>query len=337
MIKSGKITERPKRFLVYGPEGIGKSTLGSMFPGAVFFDCEEGTNELNVKRAEFSKTWEDALNFTKWLRSENFKTLVIDTFDKLEQIAVLNLCEKSGKKGIEDFGYGKGYTWQAEMISAFLAELDALRNEKGMNIVIISHSQIKKIELPEESGAFDHYELSLSKKVAPLVKEWVDAQIFINYHVEVFENSDSKKKAHGGKDHLLYTTHTAFSDAKNRFGLPQIINAGQTIDSMKVTFEEHFLPLLGSKPQIKKTPQKQKKTRKTTKQNPKETPEVKAVRKKLQEENIPEENLLKFFYEKKVLPEGEPLEKADPKALKKVVKKWVVLKGNFEKGGNNNE
>ena len=72
-------------------------------------------------------------------------------------------------------------------------------------------------------GTYDHWELKLSSKttnkVAPLVKEWADLLLFANYKTILIEDG-TRKKAAGGK-RIMYTTHTTFADAKNRFSLAE--------------------------------------------------------------------------------------------------------------------
>lgn len=38
-----------KKVVVYGPEGIGKSTFASMFPEPLFIDTEGSTKDINTK------------------------------------------------------------------------------------------------------------------------------------------------------------------------------------------------------------------------------------------------------------------------------------------------
>ena len=218
----GKVS-KPQRVVIYGPEGIGKSTLSAAFPEPVFLDTEGGTIHLNVTRFPKPESWDDVLSFISQLgqTKHGFKTLVVDTVDWLERLLVEHICRKSHKDGIEDFGYGKGYTYLAEEFSRFLQSLEGLR-ERGMNLVMVAHSTIRKFEQPDAAGAYDRYELKLSKQCAPLIKEWCDLLLFVNYFTKVTEK-DGKQKAVGGKERRIYTSHCAAFDAKNRHELDDVL------------------------------------------------------------------------------------------------------------------
>jgi hypothetical protein len=48
-ITSG-INDKPLKVVVYGPEGIGKSTFAAQFPEPLFIDTEGSTDFMNVRR-----------------------------------------------------------------------------------------------------------------------------------------------------------------------------------------------------------------------------------------------------------------------------------------------
>ena len=108
------------------------------------------------------------------------KTLVIDTADWAEQMTIDYICAKYKQPGIESFGYGKGYTYLSEEFARLLAACDEVILS-GKNVVITAHAKMRKQELPDEQGAFDRWELKLSKQTAPLLKEWPDALLFLNF------------------------------------------------------------------------------------------------------------------------------------------------------------
>lgn len=211
----------PYKVVIYGAEGIGKTTFASKFPAPVFIDTEDSTARMDgVDRFDGIKTLDEVNLAIETLRTEDhsYQTLVIDTFDKLELMINDKVCEEQKVTGIEAIGYGKGYTYVAEKVNKLLGTLDALRIAKRMNIVIVCHAQMRKFEQPDEMGAYDRWELKLSKKAAPMVKEWADMVLFANYKTFVIKDGSSNK-AQGGK-RIMYTTHNPCWDAKNRDGLP---------------------------------------------------------------------------------------------------------------------
>lgn len=222
-ITSG-IQARAQRVVIYGTEGIGKSTLASQFPKPLFIDTEGSTSNMDVKRLDKPTSWTMLMNQIAFVKAnpDKFKTLVIDTIDWAESLAIESVCAQHGKRGIEDFGYGNGYTYVREEFGRLLNKLQELV-DIGINVVLTAHSQLRKFEQPDEEGAYDRYELKLGKKTssqtAPVVKEWCDLLLFCNYKTMVMTSETKKKKATGGK-RVMYTTHHPAWDAKNRFGLP---------------------------------------------------------------------------------------------------------------------
>ena len=199
-IRRGKIT-RPQKVVIYGPEGVGKSTLAGQTPEPVFLDTEGGTHHLDVARLDAATTWEEiTATVTQLAKADHpFKTLVIDTADWLEKRLAEHLCRKSNKDSIEDFGYGKGWVLLTEEFGRFLNSLDGLL-ARGIHVVFLAHATVKKFEAPDQAGSYDRFELKLSKQVAPLVKEWADVVLFANYVTKVAEKDNGKMRGVGGKD-----------------------------------------------------------------------------------------------------------------------------------------
>lgn len=225
-ITRGKI-QKAKKVVIYGPEGIGKSTFAARFPGAVFIDTEGSTNDMDVARLPRPTSWNMLFDEIEYIKThtDECRTLVIDTVDWAELLCVEHICAVHNKKGIEDFGYGNGYVYTKEEFGRFLNKLSDLI-EVGINVVLTAHAQLRKFEQPDELGAYDRWELKLGKKTqsqtSPLVKEWADMLLFANYKTfSVAVGKDGKKhKGQGGK-RTMYTQHHPCWDAKNRFGLPE--------------------------------------------------------------------------------------------------------------------
>lgn len=225
-ITTGKIASAQK-LVLYAPEGFGKSTFASRFPDPLYIDTEDGTKQLDVKRFDADmRDWSNILNAVDYVieHPDSCKTLVIDTIDWAEMACITKLNTDYKTANILTMDYGKGSQYvQGEMALLFV-KLDALIR-KGIHVVLLAHAVMRKLEVPEEMGAFDHWELKLqSKQVKAMVKEWADLLLFGNYKTYVVTDDKTKsKKAQGGK-RALYTEHHACWDAKNRHGLPSEID-----------------------------------------------------------------------------------------------------------------
>ncbi|WP_315460421.1 ATP-binding protein [uncultured Streptococcus sp.] len=218
---------RAQKVVIYGPEGIGKSTFAAQFPEPLFIDTEGSTDNMDVSRLDKPSSYTMLKNEIAWVKANPTvcKTLVIDTIDWAESLVIADVCAQHGKKGIEDFGWGNGYTYTKEEMGRLLNQLGELV-DIGINVVLTAHAQMRKFEQPDEMGSYDRWELKLGKKTssqtAPLVKEWADMVLFANYKTVVMTADNGKKKATGGQ-RVLYTQHHPAWDAKNRHGLPEEI------------------------------------------------------------------------------------------------------------------
>lgn len=215
---------KAKKTVIYGPEGIGKSSLAAQFPDALFIDTEDSTTDMDVRRLEKPSSWAQLMQMLDWvMQTRPCSTIIIDTADWAQTLAEKAVCSEKGVTSIEDFGYGKGYVFMRDKFGNMLDKLSDIK-EAGINVVLTAHSQIKKFEDPAEMGAYDRYELKLAEKsnasIAGVVKEWADMVLFLNYQVISVKANDmgNKFKGQGGK-RVMHTTHHPAWDAKNRYGL----------------------------------------------------------------------------------------------------------------------
>ena len=216
----GKQMQSAYKICLYAPEGIGKTSYAAHMPNPVFIDTEGGSGFLDVCRTPRPTSWTMLLDQIRYFiaNPQELGTLVIDTLDWAERLCIEQFCATKQIKGIEDMPYGRGYVYVAEEFGRMLNLLEELRL-KGVHIFLTAHATLRKFEQPDEMGSYDKWELKLSKKVAPMVKEFVDALFFANYETYIVKNEEKKNKAQGGR-RVMYTSHHPCFDAKNRYGLP---------------------------------------------------------------------------------------------------------------------
>jgi len=211
------------KMLIYGPEGVGKTTFAANVPGCVFIDTEGSTRHMDVARFDAPVELGDVLNQLNYVlgHAGEIGAVAIDTVDWLEKLIFNAVCVEKKIVNIEDIGYGKGYVYAKQKMQQILEVLQAIV-DRGVHVVLVCHSMIRKFELPDEMGSYDRYMLKLNEKnIAPIVKEWVDMMLFVNYRTDIVTDADGKtKKGKGGQKRIMYANHSACWDAKNRFGLP---------------------------------------------------------------------------------------------------------------------
>lgn len=224
-VKTG-VQQVPPRVVLYGPEGVGKSTFAANAPGAIFLGAEEGTAQLDVARLPEPKAWEDVLGAIDELTREphEFRTLVLDTLDWLEPLVFAEVCRVGRWQNIEEPGYGKGYALAIDLWRTLLSRLDALRAARGMTVVALAHTAIRTFKNPAGDD-FDRYELKINGKAAGLWKEWADAVLFATHEEFTRKPSDATKKtkAFSTGARVVYTQRQAAWDAKSRYPIPNLI------------------------------------------------------------------------------------------------------------------
>lgn len=216
---SGRVAE-PMRVLIFGVEGVGKSTAAAGAPDAIFLDADRGTSRLNVRRFPRPDTWLDVMEAIGELTTAQhpYKTLVIDTLDALESLCWRHVCAAKRVASIEDFGYGKGYSAALDTWRTLADALERLRAARAMHVVLVAHSWIKSFKNPAGDD-FDRYELKLNAKASGFWREWCDAVLFATHETHTYEANGRTKGIMSGA-RVLHTERCAAWDAKNRYDLP---------------------------------------------------------------------------------------------------------------------
>jgi len=221
----------PPRLMVYGTEGIGKSTTASQAPSPIFIPTEDGLDQIPCDSFPLAKNFGEVMQALSALYADehDYQTAVIDSLDWLERLIWDEVCREYGVKSIEkaDGGYAKGYTHALTQWRQVLEGLDALRNDRGMCVILLAHAKVEKFEDPE-SAAYDRYSPRLHKHASALITEWCDAVLFATrkFRTETEEAGFNRTRsiavplgADGG-ERILRTVGGPSCVAKNRYSLP---------------------------------------------------------------------------------------------------------------------
>lgn len=214
----------PLRGLIYGTEGIGKSTYCASAPNALILDIEHGTHHIDLPDGAgrlHPETWEEVFDALRMLLHEQhqYQMVVFDTVDALEPLCWTHVCKAAGKANIEDFGYGKGFLIALTEWQRLLSAIEGLQKAKGLSVLFVGHTAVKTFKNP--AGAdYDRYTLKIHQQAAGLLKEWCDLVLFARYEEYVREDTSRPKGVSDGS-RRVYTQRMAAWDAKNRFSLPE--------------------------------------------------------------------------------------------------------------------
>ena len=235
-IISGK-TFKPYAIILGGVPGVGKTTWAAQAEKPLFI-CGDEVSEFDVDRLPQVKTWQEFKDQLKWVletKPKN-KTLVIDTIDAMEKMLhteIINTCPKKKRSMSEVHGgFGNGYEMAVtEMLEVRDQYIKKIRDELGMNIIVIVHSQKAKKTDVIHGMEYETLEMCLHKKIIPLWYDWVSGVFFADHVTYKVEGDNTKKTFLKSKgERTLYTTQNAAHFGKNRWNLPEELSLDEFSD-----------------------------------------------------------------------------------------------------------
>lgn len=214
----------PPIITLYGVDGIGKTTLAAEAEGAVYLHTrgENLPSGLKIPKARINDYLELKYALEDLLEDDHdFKWVILDALDGIEPLVWDEVCIEHNKKGMEDFGFGKGYLFADEFWKEILDLLVELK-ESGIGVIILAHPTIELFQSPT-SEPYNRYTIKIHKRANALFREAADIVAFMNHSVSIKETevSRGKKVSHAeGKRRMIYLSGEAAWDAKNRYSMP---------------------------------------------------------------------------------------------------------------------
>lgn len=220
---------RPFLGLIYGEPGIGKTSLAAEFPNPIFLQAEDAeVNDVELCSFTQDRALADYTELSGGIdelynQDHDFKTVVVDAVDAVENFVWIETCRRNQWASIESPGYGKGYIAAEEVWREFLSSLEFLRADRGMNVVLIGHAEIERFDDPQ-NASYSRYDFRLHKRAHALLEDSMYAVLFLNQDATIKEEDQGfgRKRSHaeGGGQIWIHANRRPAYNAKNRYGMP---------------------------------------------------------------------------------------------------------------------
>lgn len=240
---------KPPQITVVSAPGVGKTTLGALFPSPVFVMAEDGSSTFDSWSEEDKPTVfpqlprSDSKNkvSTKGVllsqlralatQEHSFKTLVIDSVTSLHSLFEHEVADAYGVDNVADAagGFHKGYLVVKEYHQEIKTACDYLRDRKGMSIVFLAHTGVEKVKNRPDAEEYSVYGLDMHKASAPVYINLADAVLYLRQD-EFIKGAATDRKGNVTKlgkivqtgDRKLITSgdgRVGYVAAKNRYEL----------------------------------------------------------------------------------------------------------------------
>lgn len=235
------IVPAPRRVMLYGTHGIGKSSFAAQSPNPIFIQTEDGLGNIDCAKFPLALSFDDVRDALMELYSEDhsFQTVVIDSLDWLERLIFMKVCQHRNVESIEDIGFAKGYIYALDFWREIMAGLEALREKKDMMIILLAHCKIEKFDNPA-GDSYNYYCPQINKHASLIIQQWVDEVLFATYKVNTVQTDEGfkrkKTRAVGDGDRVIRTTARPYHLAKNRLNLPDEIELDWNVFSHYFNF-----------------------------------------------------------------------------------------------------
>lgn len=227
--------------LLYGQAGIGKTTVAARSEKPLIWNLESGLKGVPLKDLGAFATSpigtfdEFAGMFQRFGETEKFKTAVVDSVSKLEEMMMRHICEKEGKASLADFGYGAGYAKFKALGGLFCEWVHKLKSE-GKNVILIAHEKVETFQDPE-TDSYDRFNCSLDHRIAESIRATVDHVFYMHPEKTIKESTTGRNKSKLRNRVLIQTKATGGVVAKTRGEREQYIPVKNTDEDRAIWSE----------------------------------------------------------------------------------------------------
>lgn len=255
LAKAKKPTAKPPMLTIVGSPGTGKTTLGALFPKAIILPTEDGTAVFENWADEAQPAVlprlpkaakDDAGNIVRSTKAalfelldelmreaHDYQTLVIDSATTLDTLFGAEIALRDGVGTVADAagGFHKGFAEVASWHAEFIYKCEQLRAMRGMAVVFLAHTGIKKIRnRPDAAADYSVFSLDMDNQALAHYVSQSDAVLYLKKE-ELVIGAETNRKGQTTKygrltqtgDRKLITVgdgQVGYVNAKNRYGMP---------------------------------------------------------------------------------------------------------------------
>jgi len=219
------VTRTSWKLGIYGPEGIGKSSLAALCPGIAFCDLELSTLDLDITRVKGVNTGDYVTswaNLRRWVQGLSSGIYAIDSVTRAEDwCAAWVVKNKKSNEGaaasdsLEDFRYKAGLTFVVDEFRRFLSDIENAF-VRGASFVMLAHNRISRIKNPDGSDFIRNEPRLIDDPKASNMLQWVqflDHLAFVDLDKAV--NKQGKVSGSGSRTIFLDTAPNRISKTRS--------------------------------------------------------------------------------------------------------------------------
>lgn len=251
---------QPPRVVLNAVEGWGKTTAAAyadrpaivMVAGETGYTTLLGSGSVPAVPTATVATWPELLALIDTLigADQGIGTLALDALGGVERLCHQHVCDRDfggdwGERGFAS--YQKGYDLSVNEWLRLLASLDRLRAARGSTILLLSHCKVSTFKNPVGPD-YDRWVSDVHAKTWAATAKWSDCVLFGNFYTVVEGGNTGgptgkgarKGKGVGGTERVIYTVRRDAWDAKNRYGMQEVIDMPNEPASVWNTIWQHI-------------------------------------------------------------------------------------------------